>query len=483
MKTSLNMSVLVIAITVIVVVIVLYQNQGPNKWTQMAQNQYTVDTLNDGIIMLYQNQGHNNWTQMAQNQYTIETLNDSIISKGIHDPPPMFAAILEYQGQQANGIVSLSSFQCMLPSIYKNSYILEPQIKKSRMRSLIQDSLYFSSFFDLKYFNAQSRKMAYSEIIKEESFFESSPRHIIYVIVKLDGGVQRVLWKAQDHNISCLQSKDIQSLHSGYLKNKENMLLHGMHMKHKCIVKVIELQTFNMQHFKVQWNESVKHKQELHDFIFEKWSPHEVTLLFNYWSFLTHVPGTMCNLTEFHLKPSTELMDKAKKYEEKFLGERSRLAIMIRIERIVTQAHSHKTSEVTFIKECLQKTLSLRRKATGNSTDIVPFVTLDVGGHYGTDSYRGSKAVTSLARNMITTLYNGSWTMSEWEKSFIQVADGVTDRGYIAALQRILASRADCLIMAGGGDFQGLARNGYKYYHNSSSNCVFSVCDERPKKL
>ena len=468
MKTSLNTYAL-IAIIVIVVVTMLYQ--GCNKWIHTTQATVEYEALNHiqslpPIVDEYQGQQAN------------EASNDRNVS--IQSPPPMFVAIIEYQGQQGNGRVSLKSFQCMLPSIYKNSYIVEPQITNSyvNMNSYVQDSLYFGSFFDLKYFNTQSRKMAYSEIIKEERFAESSPRHIIFVIAKLGGGVQRVIWKAQDHNISCLPSKDIQSPHIDYLGNYKNMLHHRMYMKDKCVVKIIELETFNMLHFKVQWNESIKHKQELHDFIFEKWSPHEVTLVFDFWSFLTHIPGTMCNLTEFHLKPSTELMDKARKYEERFLGGRNRLAIMIRVERLALQAHSHKTSTLNFIKECLQKTLSLRREATGNGTDVIPFVALDVGGDYGSGTFRASNNITSLARNMLTSLYNGSWTVSEWEESFIQIVDGVTDRGYIAALQRVLASRADCLITTGGGDFQRLARSGYKYYHNSSSNCVFSVCVE-----
>ena len=429
------------------------------------------------VIMLYLNQGHDNWIHSTQSQYTTVKYDDHNIKTIIesnHGPPPMFAAIIEYEGQQGNGIVSLKGFQCMLPSIYKNSYILEPHIKNSHVESFVQNSLYFSSFFDLKYFNTQSRKMAYSEIIEEKKFVESSPKHFIFIITKLGGGVRRVIWKAQDHNISCLQSEDIQSLG---LKRYENILLHGIHMKYKCIVKVIELKTSNMRTSKVNWSESIKHKQELHDFIFEKWSPHEVTLLFNYWSNAIHIPGTMCNSTQFHLKPSMELMDKARKYEERFLGGRSRLAVMIRIERLAQQAPSNEILKVNFIKECLQKTLSLRNKVIGNSTDVLPLLTIDVGGHYGSGSYRASDDITSLARNMLTTLYNGSWTMSEWEKSFIQVADGVTDRGYIAALQRVLASRADCLIMTGGGGFQALARNGYQYYHNSSSNCVFRVCD------
>lgn len=52
---------------------------------------------------------------------------------------------------------------------------------------------------------------------------------------------------------------------------------------------------------------------------------------------------------------------------------------------------------------------------------------------------------------------------------------GVTDAGYVAGLQRVLAGRADCLVLVGGGDFQTMAAVDYMRYHNSSY-CIHLVC-------
>ena len=401
-----------------------------------------------------------------------------------HPPAPaMYVVILKFAGQQCNGFASLRDFQCILPSIYNNSYILEPQIKDSYMRTFINGSLHFSSFFNLEHFNTQSRKLGHSEIIKDERFVKFSARHVIVIIGKYYGSKERVIWKAQDNHSKCLGSEEIKPL-----RKLKKVLLNERHMKQKCIVRVIEVNSFYSHSLKVEWSdrESVKHKQRLYDFIFDKWSPHEVTLVVDFWSEGIRVPGTLCNRTNFHTitpVPSTKLISTARKYEETFMKGESKVAIMLRVEYLLIQTRERKYNNAlsnNFIKKCFQETLSLQRKATGNRTGILPLMTLDIGGQYGTDSLRrepSAKDAVIMAKDLLTSLYNGSWTISEWEKSFTQVTDGVTDRGYIAALQRVLASRADCLITTGGGSFQNLARNDFMYYHNSSSKCVFRVCD------
>ena len=63
------------------------------------------------------------------------------------------------------------------------------------------------------------------------------------------------------------------------------------------------------------------------------------------------------------------------------------------------------------------------------------------------------------------------------EESFAQVASVANSGGYMAALQRTIASKADCLILVGGGYFQELALNDYKMNHPDKNKwCVHLVC-------
>jgi len=72
----------------------------------------------------------------------------------------------------------------------------------------------------------------------------------------------------------------------------------------------------------------------------------------------------------------------------------------------------------------------------------------------------------------VLTLDNSIDTFEEWEQRFTDATDGITDAGYIAALQRTIGSRADCLILVGGGTF-GLGVLS-EYIHNhpvTSEHC------------
>ena len=71
-----------------------------------------------------------------------------------------------------------------------------------------------------------------------------------------------------------------------------------------------------------------------------------------------------------------------------------------------------------------------------------------------------------------------------WEETFVTAADGVTTPGYIAALQRTLASQANCLVLMGGGHFQDLALQEYKRLHPVKKKaCVHYVCVDNFKLL
>ena len=69
------------------------------------------------------------------------------------------------------------------------------------------------------------------------------------------------------------------------------------------------------------------------------------------------------------------------------------------------------------------------------------------------------------------------WPFKEWEQSYLNASRGIKDRVYLAALQRTLASQADCLILMGGGSFREVAFNNYLALHpDKSKQCVRTIC-------
>lgn len=81
--------------------------------------------------------------------------------------------------------------------------------------------------------------------------------------------------------------------------------------------------------------------------------------------------------------------------------------------------------------------------------------------------------LTEEAKLLIMDLYSNKLTFEEWEESFNKATGGVKNNGYIAALQRTLASRAKCLVLVGGGSFQELALKDYlKNHPNKEDHCI-----------
>ena len=389
----------------------------------------------------------------------------------------LFAYVHGYAGQQGSGIRSLSVFQCFLTSLHgKNALIAEPMFKDSYFYTYTNSNLTFSSLLDLNYFNEQSRKIGYPEMINHDEFTRDSPRYAVYILIRgLSGtSLQRIIWQAPtiNNSLMCLENDDIPKLSRPYGNPKAVC-------SRKCVVRIVELWAARIREWDGTCASSVNNIRRI---IFGDLSPKEVTLIFTYFAFYKYPPlavppntidCTKSKQTRVQFRPGEKIIRDAQAYMDTFLGGVNRLAIMLRIERIVISSHDH----LTAVKKCFNEVLALKKKLAMNSK---PLVTMDVGGEYGTGtskdkSLRGN--VEDYSIKTFESLYNNAWSVSEWEKSFVKAAGGVTDRGYIAALQRVLASRADCLVLVGGGDFQAMAVLDFMQYHNSKE-CIHVVCDK-----
>ena len=187
--------------------------------------------------------------------------------------------------------------------------------------------------------------------------------------------------------------------------------------------------------------------------------------------------------------PSPKLLNDAKYYTNTYLRGQTKVAVMIRSEQAIRGFQTG--NRLKQLNLCINKVVDIARNLTSttsspNTSNI--FLTLDVG-KYGSNSVesvlrlskynlknKSSDVITSV-KNIVPTLYGRNWTFVEWEESFIKAADGYENPGYIASLQRTIASRADCLILMGGGDYQRLALHDYLELHpDTSQQCLQFVC-------
>ena len=394
-----------------------------------------------------------------------------------------------YSGQQGSGVRALVSLQCWASSFSLPVYIVEPYIAASSLASRLKSKdltnvMKFSDYFDVDHFNNVSLEEGSPPLISVEHFIERAPRQTI--VVRL-------------HKINACRKKphpEFQVLKesNGVGKCCSSVWLHNWQMSEAkfCVVKVVRIEGCMSL---------PSATREMYKTIFKGWDPSNVTVVFRFWAAnwdKLQNPDSKAKMLckdvngqklRHKFYPSPKLLNDAKYYTNTYLRGQTKVAVMIRSEQAIRGFQTG--NRLKQLNLCINKVVDIARNLTSttsspNTSNI--FLTLDVG-KYGSNSVesvlrlskynlknKSSDVITSV-KNIVPTLYGRNWTFVEWEESFIKAADGIENPGYIASLQRTIASRADCLILMGGGDYQRLALHDYLELHpDTSQQCLQFVC-------
>ena len=397
---------------------------------------------------------------------------------------------LQFSGQQGAGIQCLTSLQCLTASFDLPVLILEPSMLESEFVSLApvgsQNStvLRFGDFFDLQHFNRVSKSLGYALLGTKEEFFAAAPREIIFVqTTKKIRSVNRrissseIVWTSESEpngDKYCYQFGQLQS-HLTLLKSEQF-----------CVVRIVRV-TFVRNFF----------SENFWKIIYGDKHPQDVTVIFNKWSTPWLIPNdnaedpNKCkdvgrNSTKEQFMPSARLIVDAKHYENMYLNSQNEVALMVRFEHMLNyikqQTLSSPDSKKITVDDCVADTIrAMKEKQISGS----PMVTLDVG-RFGSDSIEMKIRAMLIEKSklILTSLFNNGLSFEEWEDSFTKATGGVEHGGYIAALQRTLASRAKCLILVGGGNFQDLALKDYiKNHPNKTDQCIEFVCVKEEERF
>ena len=403
-----------------------------------------------------------------------------------------YVTALSYNGQQGAGIQALISLQCWATSFNLPVKILEPIMPKTTFLSFPHqdenDTLTtFGDLFDLVNFNKVSQSIGYQVPIgTREDFFSNAPREVILIRekmvprnVSMAERILKVVWSAdsaQNEDKHCYQDDKVIKAMTPLLK--ENF----------CITKVIEGLFSLKSHY-------IFSDKEIQDVIYDNRSPEDITLVFSFWRTPWYVEnrelnqpnmcehaGRQSDKTQF--LPSQRLLSDSIRYEREYLGSSNEVALMLRIEHMIEFVDQNKNTaldEPWTVDTCLLEALKITK---GYLTSGLPMVTLDMG-KFGSEYWnflvrtRGVDfdGLTRKSELLLETLFDGKLTFDEWEDSFTRATGGVEHSGYISALQRTLASRAKCLVLVGGGNFQDLALKDYQRNHpNKDDQCVHHVC-------
>ena len=381
-----------------------------------------------------------------------------------------YLATLEYGGQQGASVLSILNQQCFAGAGFN---ILEPVMAVSKFTATAQIENYavpFSDLIDLSHFNNVSANLGYSKLLLRETFFQKAPKKIVFVeLVKSATRNLKVIntvWKTQT-NCSCCHTEGVVTKYR---------LLSRLLEKGFCVVGIVTIQ--------FRLNSCVFTERELRNVIFGKWAISEVTVVFSRWRYPWTVPSESfpsCDLDKLsnirqYVEPSRKIIEDAKAYKRMWgSGSRTAVAVMFRFERLALRTCSKDTraKSIACINFCINQALETTKELQATKAESNVFITMDIG-NYGTVTMKNDFNFISIGERIIQTLQNSTLTFEEWEEKFTAIS---IHKGYIAAVQRYIASEADCLVLVGGGFFQEMALNDYISKHsNKRFRCTRFVC-------
>ena len=367
-----------------------------------------------------------------------------------------------YYEQQTMGLRNMMQLQCWAQSL--KLQVVKPVMHDSFLRTPLDSGrqanfLKFEESFDLQEWSHQVERLGYAPLVPWSEFLAHAPRDVVLVSFE-HPSVSMVKARQRSgqgllHSPTSLQyttgcsSKWPTASDSQFLRSKGFRVVRTVCFNFHYGDR-LSLDTFN-QH------------------ILGGYDPSSVTVIMETWRGISSAQRVLLKdvcqntaLLQEHISLSPSLTQKASQYIHKYLGgSQSYLAIMGRLE--ITQLTVHK--KVPVVPYCLEETLSQWRQFKKETRLEKTFLAIDIG-RYGSKKYRSNldPGLEMAFRKFFQSLFGSSVTVKEWERRFELVA-GNRDAGYIGLLQKVLVTRAQCILFVGGGAFQRHALYLYKQLH------------------
>lgn len=403
-----------------------------------------------------------------------------------------FVLTLEYTGQFAAGLRGIRNQQCWISSFGLPLVIVEPFVANTTLHNsyklwnqylLNRKSVPFHSIVDIDSFN---RNLSHKPtLVSWQNFEKFAPRKVILVNI---GSIHRrgclqfteemckLDSRRRDIQTSCTPSNQLRDISISLQK-------HNFEVVHSVCIDCQESLTGLTPSFVTEQ-------------IFGPHDPHDVTVIINKWKFSfaltkdcmrTCIAQSEVKLDTIH--ESLHVRNDAEWYNNHYLSGQQYVSILIRLEWYLI---AYKREKIEFSTHCFMEVLkafSQLQQDMGSSYH--PFLTTDIG-DYGSKSFdvtlkknkisrRVYEDILNHTRMFVKDLYSNSWEFDDWEKSFVSIPEVHGNKGYIAAVQRSIASRGNCLIMMGGGHFQHMILQAYLQLHpNRTTQCVKLICMAPP---
>ena len=380
-----------------------------------------------------------------------------VLTSGVNQPRPYPAGhgyILELSSsdQLTSGAANVLCLQCLARQIHPRVVLVEPfvTVRSQYGASLVGDQELFarennvklSDIFDISVWKRITQQQQYAPLVTWEYFLKYAPRDVILVQNLFDKECSALVhlnetlspffkvFQFQVVRLACLQPKT-----SGPL---------------------------TLNQFKVA--------------VYGNYSPPTVTVIFDrfcgigtgIWPYATAITETACEKRTtqrfFHsLKPSSRVLKDAATFAKRYLGGANNYtSVMIRTAHsVLTLGYSNGTR---VLSKCLRKAVeewkAMKSRVGSNNTYLTH------------DNFFRNNVGASLIKNFTQELYGND--NDQWESRFEDVA-GLNHTGgvvaYVAIVQKVVVAQARCIILIGGGSFQGSAFRMYTESHKLDSRC------------
>jgi len=328
----------------------------------------------------------------------------------------------------------------------------------------------FRDLYDINYWNDQTAKHGCAELVAWEDFLLYASKPIILVFTYNFASSPAGIFKKVT-NIDKIKGDRKCSGAMFPAQALQFFRNHGFQFVRELCIKFDSSTAMSLEQFS--------------QYILGNHSPNSVTIVFALWhgirknrDHLNAPEMSNDNTVAVGLLPSIKMKKLSKKYIQKFNpGGGKYFGIMIRVERIY-KAKTKRVDEndvLKYLAECATNlTQYLNIHPEWSRT-----LAIDLG-QYGSIHYRHINTKTPEAivyEAFFNSVFgNTSVTINEFEDSFKKYLN-FDNPVVIAQLQRTIAVISDCLVLVGGGSFQGGALAMYMKLHpNKKDQCIIKHC-------
>ena len=378
-----------------------------------------------------------------------------------------------YAEQQVGAAMNLFSLQKWAKLV--GASVVEPFVHNSMFKLPVVSSekqlaaqLRYSDYFDIDIWNNMSIAMNGTPLIPWEEFIDKAPKKYIFVaILNSFNKVETAIYIGDE-----IMKQKHCSDSFNHLTNK-----YSFYIDHLLQVKLV-------RRVCLSFYKTIMHIDNFTETIYGNFSSSDVIVWFQVWKGFAHHDRVRVLQQYFFrskktfamLHTSKRISDDSKKYIKIFLNSEPGLYTAISIRTVLRGKYLPRSDHSSFFHDCIKKLGSVISSISiVNSTK---FVAIDLGrfGDSIAGNYIDKNLISDIETDVFQTVYNNSLTMQKWEQSFIQATNGITDSGYIAALQRTVVESSQCLVLFGGkSNFQRTLSSTYKEKHINAS-CIYEVC-------